>query len=93
MKLQVVSGLKRVKNETTSWFQFQTTENEAKSCFLTSNESGMKLKVISNFNLPIMKLQVVYGLKRVKNETTSWFHFETTEDEATSCFQLQMSLE
>ena len=87
MKLQVVSGLKRVKNETTSWLQFQTTENQASSC-LTSNESGMKLKVVSNFNLPIMKLRVVYGLKRVKNETKSWFQFQTTENECTSCFQL-----
>ena len=46
------------------------------------------------FNIPksrdvtIMKLQAVSGLNRVKNETTSWFQFQTTENEATSCFQL-----
>ena len=40
-----------------------------------------------------MKLQVVSGLKRVKNETTSLFQFQATENEATSNFQFQTSLE
>ena len=80
MKLQLVFGLKRVKNETTSWFQFQTIEHEATSCFQlqtslqwsyklfsTSNESGMKVQVVSNFNL-------------LNNEATSCFQAETSQE-------------
>ena len=80
MKLQVVSRLKRVKNQTTSWFQYQTTENAAISCFQlhmspewsyklfsTSNESGMKLKIVFNFN-------------PVNNEATSCFRAQTSQE-------------
>ena len=80
MKLQVVSGLKRAKNETTSWLQFHTTENDATSSFQlqtilewsyklfsTSNESGMKLQVVSNFNL-------------ANNEAKSYFQAQTSQE-------------
>ena len=93
MKLQVVSGLKRAKNETTSWFQFQTTENEATSCFQLQTSLEWSLKLFPTSIFSIMKLQVDSELKRVKNETTTWFQFQTTENEDTSCFQLQTSVE
>ena len=67
MKLQVVSRLRRVKNETTSRLQSETTENEATSFFPNSNESGMKQQVVSNFNL-------------VNNEATSCFRAQTSQE-------------
>ena len=67
MKLNIVSVHKRVKNETTSWFQFQTTENEATSCFKIQTSLEMKLQVVSNFNL-------------VNNKATSWFQAQTSQE-------------
>ena len=67
MKLQIVSRLKRVKNETTSRLQSETTENEATCFFSNSNESGMKQQVVSNFNL-------------VNNEATSCFRAQTSQE-------------
>ena len=67
MKLQIVSRLRRVKNETTSRLQSETTENEATSFFSNSNESGMKQQVVSNFNL-------------VNNEATSCFPAQTSQE-------------
>ena len=85
-KLQVISNFNLVNNEATSGFRAQKSQewkyklipisNNRKwsyKLFSTSNESGMKLQVVSNFNL------VVSGLKRAKNETTSWFQFQTTK--------------
>ena len=94
MKLQVVYKFNLVNNEATSCFRGAQTSQEwnyklipisnnrkwSYMLFPTSKESGMKVQVVS-------------GLKRVRNETTSWFQFQTTENEATSCFQLQTSLE
>ena len=67
MKLQIVSRLRRVKNETTSRLQSETTENEATSFFSNSNESGMKQQVVSNFNL-------------VNNEARSCFRAQTSQE-------------
>ena len=86
MKLQVVSNFKLANNEAASHFRAQTSQewnykfililNNRKwsyKLFSTSNESWMKLQVVSNLNLANKKQQVVSVLKRVKNETTSWF--------------------
>ena len=64
MKLQVVSNFNLTNNEATSCLQAQTSQewnyklililNNWKwsyKLFSTSNESGMKLQVVSNFNL------------------------------------------
>ena len=78
MKLQVVSNFNLVNNEATSCFRVQTSQewnykfipisNNWKlkyKLFSTSNESGMKLQVVSNFNL-------------VNNEATSCFKTQTS---------------
>ena len=67
MKLQIVSRLRRVKNETTSRLQYETTENEATSFFPNSNESGMKQQVVSNSNL-------------VNDEATSCLRAQTSQE-------------
>ena len=80
MKLQVVSNLNIVNNEATSCFRAQTSQewnyklipisNYRKwsyKLFSTSNESGMKLKIVSNFNL-------------VNSEATSCFPAQTSEE-------------
>ena len=64
MKLQVVSNFNLVSNKATSCFQAQTSQDWnyklipisknrkwSYKLFLTSNESGMNLQVVSNFNL------------------------------------------
>ena len=64
MKLQVVSNFNLVNNKATSCFQAQTSQewnynlipisNNQKwnyKLFSTSKESGIKLQVVSNFNL------------------------------------------
>ena len=74
MKLQVVSNFKQANNEAASRFRGQTSQesnyklililNNRKwsyKLFSTSNESGMKLQVVSNFNL-------------ANNEATSCLH-------------------
>ena len=80
MKLQVVSNFNLVNNEATSCFRAQTSQewnykfipisNNRKSSyklFSTWNESGMKLKIVSNFNL-------------VNNEATSCFRAQTSQE-------------
>ena len=80
MKLQVVFNFNLVNNEATSCFRAQTSQewnyklipisNNWKwsyKLFLTSNESGMKLQVVSNFNL-------------VNNEATSCFRAQTSQE-------------
>ena len=62
-KLQVISNFNLVNNKATSSFQLQTSLEWIYKLFTTSIES-------------IMKLQVVSGLKRVKNETKSCSIFE-----------------
>ena len=77
MKLQVVSNFNLVNNQATSCFRAQTSQewnyklnpisNNRKwsyKLFLTSNESGMKLQIVSNFNL-------------VNNEATSCFQLQS----------------
>ena len=80
MKLQVVSNFNLVNNEATSCFRAQTSQewnyklipisNNRKwsyKLFSTSNGSGMKLQVVSNFNL-------------VNNEATSCFRAQTSQE-------------
>ena len=80
MKLQVVSNFNLANNEATSCFRSQTSQewyykfililNNRKwsyKLFSTSNESGMKLQVVSNFNL-------------VNNEATSCFRAQTSQE-------------
>ena len=79
MNLQVVYNINRVNNEATSCFQAQTSQEWnyklitisynrkwSYKLFLTSNESGMKFQVVSNFNL-------------VNNEATSCFLAQTSQ--------------
>ena len=80
MKLQVVSGLKRVKNETTSWFQFQTIENEATSCFQLKTSLEWSYKLFSTSNGSGMKLQVVSNFNRVNNKATSCLRAKTSQE-------------
>ena len=106
MKLQVVFNFNLANNEAASHFWAQTCQewnyklililNNRKwsyKLFSTSNESGMKLQVASNFNL-------------ANNKATSCFRAQTSQEwnyklililnnrnEATSCFQHQTSLE
>ena len=80
MKLQVVSNFNLVNNEATSCFRAQTSQEWNYKfipisnnriwnykVFSTSNESGMKLKIVSNFNL-------------VNNEVTSCFRTQTSQE-------------
>ena len=80
MKLQVVSNFKLANNEAASRFRAQTSQkwnykfililNNRKwsyKLFSTSNESGMKLQVVSNFNL-------------ANNEATSCFRAPTSQE-------------
>ena len=55
------------ENEATSWFQLQTSPEWSYKLFSTSNKSGMKLQVVSNFNL-------------VNNEATSYFRAQTSQE-------------
>ena len=115
MKLQVVSTFNLVNNEATSYFQaqksqewnykliqFQTTENEATSCFQLQTSQEWSYRLFPTSIESIMNLQVVFGLKRVNNETTSWsnykqpkmklqvvFNLKWVWNEATSCFHVQ----
>ena len=93
MKLKVVSNFNLVNNEATSFLQAQTSQEWNYKSILILNNGRWSCKLFSTSNESGMKLQVVSGLKRVKNETTSWFQFQTTEYEPTSCFQLQTSPE
>ena len=79
MKLQVVSNFNRVNNEATSCLRVQTSKDETKSRFPTSNNRKWSYKFFQHqtslkwsYSLfptsidSIMKLQVVSGLKREK---------------------------
>ena len=85
MKLQVVSGLKRVK------MKLKVVSN-SKQLFSTSNLSEMKLQVVSNFNRVNNEATSCFRAQTSKDETKSRFQLQTTENEATSCFQHQTSL-
>ena len=80
MKLQIVSNFNLANNEATTCFRAQTRQewnynlililNNRKwiyKFFPTSNESGMKLQVLFNFDL-------------ANNEATSWFRSQTSQD-------------
>ena len=80
MKLQVVSNFNLANNEATNCLQAQTSQewnnklililNNRKwsyKLFSTSNESGMKLQVVSNFNL-------------ANNKATSCFRAQTSQE-------------
>ena len=86
MKLQVVSNFNRFnyeasscfwaqtsKDETKSCFELQTTENKATSFFQHQTSLKLSYKLFPTSIESIMKLQIVSGLKRVENATTSWF--------------------
>ena len=80
LKLQVVSNFNLANNEVTSCLQAQTSQewnyklililNNRKwsyKLFSTTNESGMKLQVVSNFNL-------------ANNEEKSYFQAQTSQE-------------
>ena len=67
MKQQLVSGLKRVKNETTSWFLILNNRKWSYKLFSTSNESRLKLRDVSKFNL-------------ANNKATSCFQSQTSQE-------------
>ena len=80
MKLQVVSNFNLANNKATSCFRAQTGQecnyklvlilNNRKGSyklFSTSNESGMKLQVVSNFNL-------------ANNEATNCLQAQTSQE-------------
>ena len=80
MKLQVVSNFNLANNEAGSCFRALTNEEinykfililNNRKCsyklFSTSNESGMKLQVVSNFNL-------------ANNEAKSYFQAQTSQE-------------
>ena len=91
MKLQVVSNFKLVNNEATSCFRAQTSQEWNHKLIPISNNRKRSYKLFSTSNDCGMTLQVVFNFKRVKNETTSWFQFQTSLE--WNCFQLQTSLE
>ena len=86
MKLQVVSNFNLVNNEATSCFRAQMSQewnyklililNNRKwsyKLFSTSNESGKKRQVVSNFNLANNEATSCFRAQMSQDETTSWF--------------------
>ena len=85
MKLQVVFNFKRVWNEATSCFQFQSSQEWSNKLFTCLNESRMKLQV-ENLKQPEMKLRVVFNFKRVGNEGTIYFQLQSSQEWSNKLF-------
>ena len=79
MKVQVVSNCNLVKNKATSCFQAQTRQEWNYNLIPISDNRKWSYKLFQNSNDSGMKLQVVSNLNLVNNEATSCFRAQTSQ--------------
>ena len=80
MKLQVVSNFNLVNNEATSCLQAQTSQEWNCKLILILNNRKRSYKLFSTSNVSGMKLQVVSNFNLANNETTSCFRAQTSQE-------------
>ena len=80
MKLQVVSNFNVVNNEATSCFRAQTSQEWNYKLIPISNNRKWSYKLFSTSNVSGMKLQVVSNFNLVNNEATSCFRAQTRQE-------------
>ena len=80
MKLQVVSNFKLADNEAASYFRAQTSQEWNYKLIRILNNRKWSYKLFSTSNESRMKLQVVSNFKLANNEAPSHFMAQTSQD-------------
>ena len=80
MKLNVVSNFNPANNEATSCFRAQTIQEWNYKLILILNNWKWSYKLFSTSNESRMKLQVVSNFNLVNNEATSCFRAQTSQE-------------